>query len=100
MPKLYSIKYDKFYAKLSRITGLSNEEIDVIFLKIVSIIKNDLNRTGSIYVPYLGTFTLTRMPPRKREMLDFASKERFMVDVPAEDKLKFTINRDFRKLFR
>lgn len=100
MPKLYPLAYDKFYTKLSRITGMSNEELDVTFLKVLSVIKNDLNKSGEVNVPYLGKFTLKRMPPRTREMLDFGSNERFKVDVPARDKLSFRVNRAFSKLFR
>lgn len=100
MPKLYPLKYEKFYNKLGRITHLNNEELDVLMLKMISVIKNDLKRSGEVYVPYMGKFTLKRMAPRKRSMLDFGNSQRYTVKIPAQDKLSFRVNRAFAKLFR
>ena len=92
--------YEKIYTKLSRQTGMSKDEVDIFILKIVNILKIDLHHDGEVILPYLGKFYLKRMPPRKRSVVDFETKQRFTVDIPAQDKLKFTINKAFKKLFR
>lgn len=100
MSKLYPPSYERFYSKMSRTTGMSKDEVDLFILKMVQIFKQDLNKEGEVVVPYLGKFYLKRMPPRKRSVLDFGSDERFTVKIPAQDKLKFTVNKAFAKLFK
>lgn len=99
----YSAQYRKFYTDLSRLTGMSNDELDMLFIRIIKVITNDLNRSGEVLIPYLGKFKLKRMPPRKRVFLENPSdpsSNRISVSIPASDKLKFTVNRHFSKLFR
>ena len=85
---------------MSRTTGMSKDEVDLFILKMIQIFTKDLKHDGEVIVPYLGKFYLKRMPPRKRSVKDFGSDERFTVKIPAQDKLKFTINKAFSKLFR
>ena len=100
MSKIYSITYEKIYARLSTATGMSKNEIDLFLLKFIKIITSDLHRKGECVLPYLGKFTLKRMPPRRRIVKDFATGNRTTINVPAEDKLKFKINKSYSKLFR
>jgi len=79
---------------------MGNEEIDMFILRLIKLLKSDLNHNGEVIVPYLGKFYLKRMPPRKRSILDFGSDERYTVEIPAMDKLKFKVNKNFSKLFR
>lgn len=95
----YSPQYRKFYNKLSKATGLSNERIDQVFISMVEILTRDIDRDGEIVIPYLGKFYLKRMPPRKRSV-SFVGDERLIVDVPAYDKLKFKVNAKFAKRFK
>ena len=100
MPKRYSPIYEKTYMRMSAMTGMSTEEIDVFMIKLVKIITNELNRKGESLIPYLGKFYLKRVPARKRSILDFPTEKRLTVKIPASDKLKFKVNREFSKLFR
>lgn len=100
MSKIYPPSYEKLYTRLSRTTGMSKDEVDLFVLKIVQILEADLHRSGEVILPYLGKFYLKRMPPRKRSVKDFGSDERFTVTIPAQDKLKFKVNKQFRKLFK
>ena len=100
MSKMYPPAYEEIYTRLSRTTGMSKDEVDIFILKIVQILKVTLHHKGEIILPYLGKFYLKRMPPRKRSMTDFGTKQRFVVNIPAQDKLRFTINKAFKKLFR
>ena len=100
MAKQYPLSYRSFYDKLSAATGMSNEEADQFLLKIINILANDLHRNGTVYLPYLGRFSLKRMSPMKRSVMDFGKNQRVTIDVPAEDKLKFNINKRFKKLFK
>ncbi|RLB67640.1 MAG: hypothetical protein DRH08_03165 [Deltaproteobacteria bacterium] len=100
MSKIYPPSYEKLYTRLSRTTGMSKDEVDLFILKIIQILESDLHRSGEVILPYLGKFYLKRMPPRKRSVIDFETKQRFTVDIPAQDKLKFTVNKAFKKLFR
>ena len=99
MARLYPLKYEPFYNRLSRLTGMSNNEIDMFVLKMIKIIVNDLHHKGKIYLPYLGKFTLKRMPPRKRAIGNLSINKKVTVNIPAQDKLRFKINRKFSKLF-
>lgn len=100
MSKLYPPSYEKFYSQMARTTGMSKDEIDMFILKMIQIFKKELKHDGESIVPYLGKLYLKRMPPRKRSVVDFGSDERFTVKIPAQDKLKFTVNKAFAKLFR
>ena len=100
MPKLYPIAYEDIYKRLSANTSLSKVDIDIILLKLIKIITNDLNHNGACVVPYLGKFSLKRMPPRKRVIKDFTTGERTTVNIPAQDKLKFKINKAYSKIFK
>lgn len=86
--------------RLSAYTGMSAEEIDIFMIKLVKVISTQLNRSGESMIPYLGKFYIKRVPPRKRNIVDFSTEKRFTVKIPASDKLKFKINREFSKLFR
>lgn len=99
MSKIYSVTYEELYKRLSTATGMSKNEVDLFILKLIKIINSDLHRTGKAVLPYLGTFTLKRMPPRKRSVKDFETGERSIVKIPAQDKLKFKISKSYSKLF-
>jgi nucleoid DNA-binding protein len=98
--KQYSPTFEKTYMRLSALTGMSAEEIDVFIIKLVKVITGQLNRDGEALVPYLGKFYIKRVPARKRNITDFSTDKRFTIKIPASDKLKFRVNRDFSKLFR
>jgi nucleoid DNA-binding protein len=98
--KKYSPTFEKAYMRLSAYTGMSAHEIDVFMIKFVKVITSQLNRDGEALVPYLGKFYIKRVPPRRRSIVDFSTEKRFTVKIPASDKLKFRVNRDFSKLFR
>jgi nucleoid DNA-binding protein len=98
--KQYSPTYEKTYMRLSAFTGMSAGEIDVFMIKLVKVITGQLNRDGESLIPYLGKFYIKRVPARKRNIVDFSTEKRFTVKIPASDKLKFKVNRDFSKLFR
>ena len=100
MSKMYPPTYEELYSKLSRVTGMSKDEIDLFLLRMTKIFTDELNRSGETIVPYIGKFYLKRMPPRKRSVIDFGSDERFTIDIPAQDKLKFQVNKQFRKIFK
>lgn len=100
MPRNYPPSYEELYTKLSSYTGMSKDEIDVFIIKMIKLISKDLNMKGKAILPYLGKFELKRMPPRKRSIKDFTTGERETVMIPAQDKLKFKINKNFSKLFR
>lgn len=95
----YPPRFRKLYNKLSRSTGMSNEEIDTFILKLIRLLAYDLHRTGTSYMPYLGRFTLKRMPPAKRSVMDFSRDKRMIIQVEAKDTLKFKISKKFRKIF-
>ena len=92
--------YEKLYNRLSSMTGLSNEEVDLFILNLVKILTNELHRSGKTTLPYMGKFFLKRLPPRKREVKDFVTEERHIIEIPARDMLKFTVNKKFKELFR
>lgn len=96
----YPVMYRELYQKISRLTGMSNEEIDMFILTMIKVLSSDLNRNGKVILPYMGQFHLKRMPPRKRCIKDFATGDTHTIQLPAMDKLKFTINKQFSKLFR
>ncbi len=100
MAKMYPPSYEIFYSKLSQRTGMSNQEIDMFILTMIKVLKADLDMRGEVIMPYLGKFYLKRLPPRKRSVKDFATDERFTIDIPARDKLKFKVNKELKKLFR
>jgi len=100
MATIYPPSYEKFYASVSRRTGMPKEEIDMLILTMIKVIKADLDMKGEVCMPYLGKFYLKRLPPRKRSVKDFATDERFTIDIPARDKVKFKVNKEFSKLFR
>jgi len=79
---------------------MSKNEVDLFILKMIQVFKQYLNHDGEVIVPYLGKFYLKRMPPRKRSVKDFGSDERYIVKIPAQDKLKFKVNKAFSKLFK
>jgi len=79
---------------------MSKDEIDIFVLKMTKLFTEDLHHTGEVLVPYLGKFYLKRMPPRKRSVVDFGSDQRYTIDIPAQDKLKFEVNKQFRKIFK
>ena len=95
----YPLSYKPFYDKLSRLTGMSNEEIDIFILRMTKVLVNDLNYEGRACLPYLGKFTLKRMSPRKRAFTHLVTKKKTIINVPAQDKLRFKVNRKFSKLF-
>ena len=95
----YPPKYKLFYDKLSKLAGMSNTEIDVFIIRLIKIIERELNKKGTVIVPYFGKFYLKRLPARKRSIVDFATGKRYMVNIPARDNLKFKVNKKFRKLF-
>ena len=100
MSKMYPPAYERLYSGLSRSTGMSKDEIDIVILKMVKLFTDDLNHKGKVTVPYLGKFYLKRMPPRERSVADFVSDERYTVQIPAQDKLKFEVNKQFRRIFK
>lgn len=100
MAKKYPLTYEKTYMRLSALTGMSAEEVDVFLLKLTKIVTGELNRKGESLIPYLGKFYLKRVPARKRNIKDFVTDERITVKIPAQDKLKFKVNKEFSKLFR
>jgi len=79
---------------------MSKDEIDLFILKLIQILTQELHKKGEVIVPYIGKLYLKRMPPRKRSVKDFGSDERFIVKIPAQDKLKFVVNKAFGKLFK
>jgi len=100
MAKRYPLQYEQLYNRIVRTTGLTKEEINIFILKITKEIINNLHHDGKAIVPFLGKFSLKRMPPRKRKIKDFGTGEYMIIQVPAEDKLKFEINKEFRKIFK
>jgi len=97
---IYTPLYEKLYSQLSSESGMSKDEIDIFILKLIKIITKDLNRTGKAILPYFGVFSLKRMPSRKRVVKDFETGETITINIPAEDKLKFKINKTYSKLFK
>lgn len=99
MARLYPLSYEPFYNKLSHLTGMSNNEIDMFVLRMIKVITNDLHRKGNVYLPYLGRFSLKRMPPKKMAVGNLPINKKATIDVPARDKLRFKISKKFSKLF-
>jgi nucleoid DNA-binding protein len=97
---MYPPTYENLYSKLSNSTGMSKDEVDIFILKMIKFLTDNLHRSGETIVPYLGKFKLRRMPPRKRSVKDFDTGKNYMIEVEAQDKLTFQINKEFRKIFK
>ena len=93
-------KHEHVLGKLSIQAGISREEVALLILKLVNITKHDILRKGEATLPYFGKFYIKRLPPRKRKCFDFQNNKHYFIDMPAQDQLKFKINREFSKLFR
>lgn len=100
MITMYPPSYEKLYSDLSRQTGMSKQEVDMFILSMIRVFKAELNMTGKTIMPYLGKFYLKRLPSRKRSVKDFVTDERYIIDVPARNKLKFKVNKKFKRLFK
>lgn len=100
MRKTHPAMYEPLYKRLSSMTGMSEEEVKIFILKYTKVLTNDLHRNGEVYVPYLGKFSLKRLPARTRSVRHFGRNVQYTMIMPAGDVLKFKINREYTKLFK